>query len=256
MDARHEGGEWLVRIEDLDPPREREGAASQILHALEAHGLQWDGSVIYQSQRHDRYEHALSLLDQQGIAFECDCTRAMLGPSGACGERCTPSGEKPTSIRGRIDAEPAIDDIFWGLRKVDSTPSDITLRRKDRLYAYALAVVVDDAEQGISHVVRGQDLEQQTPAQIFLHCCLGSQPPYYGHIPLVYNTFGRKFSKQTGASALDDLVAFANLKLALQLLGQREPDEQIGTVPELMSWAVSCWEPKSMPFPDEKLIVE
>ena len=241
LDARHAGGEWLLRIEDIDPPREVPGAADAIRHSLERHALLWDGEVVYQSQRTAAYEAALQALQASGRLFRCCCTRAILGPGGSCGRRGHPGPRDRHALRFEPGPGAPFDDLILGHRIPPAQPGDIVLRRRDGLHAYALAVVVDDAWQGVTHVLRGQDLLEQTPAQCTLHTLLGRTPPQYGHVPLLCTPDGDKLSKQTGATALDDTRPLDNLRLALRLLGQASATTPAADAADLLTQAARDW---------------
>jgi len=241
LDARHRHGRWFVRMEDLDPPREMPGAADRILRSLEAHGLTWDDSVLYQSQRHEAYAAALDTLKKSGSLFCCSCTRAVLGPGGHCGRRCSPKPGEATSERVVVAGGGTFDDFILGPQE-GANAGDAVLRRKDGLFAYALAVVVDDAYQAISHVLRGQDLLGETSGQIELFERLNQTPPGYGHLPLLCDRRGHKLSKQTGARALDDHQPLANLRSALHYLGQGAAQAEAGSVEELLAIAIAHWQ--------------
>ncbi|GAB5415617.1 MAG: tRNA glutamyl-Q(34) synthetase GluQRS [Congregibacter sp.] len=246
LDARAAGGQWLVRIEDIDPPREVAGASDQILRSLQAHGLQWDEDVVYQSSRGDAYDRALEALAQTGRLFRCRCTRAILGPGGSCGRRCAPTDDDATALRFQIDSSPHFNDRFMGPQPTANSPRDLVLRRKDGLYAYALAVAVDDLWQGITDVVRGRDLLHQTHAQIELMQVMGGQAPRYAHLPLICDTAGVKLSKQAGAQAIDDRKALQNLRIVLEALGQPMAEAACGTVQELLAWATRSWRDRAL----------
>lgn len=250
LDAKANSGQWLLRIEDIDPPREVPGASADILRTLECHGLRWDGDVLYQSSRVDAYAQALQQLSDSGLVFHCTCSRATLGPGGSCGERCTPRANARCSVRLRLDKAIVFHDRFAGPQDnahPDSRPpQDVVLRRKDGLYAYALAVVVDDIRQGITHVVRGRDLLEQTLVQIQLYRALGAVTPTFGHIPVLCGRDGSKLSKQTGAVALNTATPIANLRQALRYLGQALPHEDHQTPEALLATAVSLWNPKAI----------
>lgn len=224
LDARQQGGVWLVRIEDLDPPREVEGAAELQLGMLAALGLHSDAPVMRQSQRAAAYQHALDALCAKGEAFACSCTRTDLEAHGglhrAC-DRALDPGHQAWRLRvtgttlafvdrrcGPIDTSPC--DAF----------GDFVIRRADGPYAYQLAVVVDDADQGITDVVRGEDLLDSTPRQILLQRALGLPTPRYLHLPLVRDESGQKLSKSDGAHALDPDRPLDVLRAAWQALGQ------------------------------------
>jgi glutamyl-Q tRNA(Asp) synthetase len=205
LDARAHGGEWLVRMEDLDTPRVVPGAADDILRTLERFGLQWDGPVLYQSSRIEAYEAALENLRARGLVFPCICSRKDVGERypGTCRK-----GAKPGRTSWRFQAGPAtvaFVDRRLGTQSqnVEEYVGDFVLKRADGVFTYQMAVVVDDAFQGITHVVRGEDLLDSTPRQILLQRALGYPQPDYLHLPVVLNEAGQKLSKQTGAAVLD-----------------------------------------------------
>ena len=217
--ARHAGGEWLVRIEDLDPPREVPGAARRQLAALDAFGLHPDGGVLWQSTRGAHYQAALDRLLDAGLAFACHCSRSDLASTGGVHRRCVAGARRADpAIRLRVPDGTVIafDDGFQGqvVQDVAAVAGDFVLRRADGPWAYQLAVVVDDAAQGVTDVVRGADLLDSTPRQIFLQRVLGVPTPRYLHVPVVRNANGEKLSKQTGALAVtagDEASAVAAL---------------------------------------------
>lgn len=264
LDARAHGGSWLVRIEDIDPPREAPGATTRILRSLEAHGLHWDGPLMLQSTRHDAYLAALARLRDAGLIFPCACTRKEIADSqhnyleaaaarapvypGTCRFGMAP-GRRARAERVRVDATTiSFDDRVQGpiSQQLDRDVGDFVLRRADGLIAYQLAVVVDDAAQGVSTVVRGADLLDSTPRQIFLQQRLGLPTPHYAHLPVVVDAAGEKLSKQTRAAALDDAHAVSNLLRALRFLGLA-PHEPPGTVDEVLAWAQVNWNPAIVP---------
>jgi glutamyl-Q tRNA(Asp) synthetase len=254
LDARACGGTWLVRMEDLDPPREEPGAASAILQSLEVHGLLWDEEVLWQSQRHDAYRNALAQLQQSGHLFRCDCTRALLGPGGACRGRCLPRQAAVMdnhSTRVNVPPDTCVEfhDQLQGpiSENLGEALPDFTLLRKDGLFAYQLAVVVDDAFQDITHVVRGSDLLDSTPRQIFLQRLLGHRPPHYCHLPVITNDLDQKFSKQNHAPALDPEQAGPNLRRALKFLHQPAPPPSTRTPGEILASACEHWSAASIP---------
>jgi glutamyl-Q tRNA(Asp) synthetase len=254
LDARRNGGRWLVRIEDLDPPREERGATRRILDSLKNHGLHWDGDVLFQSTRGDAYAAALAELAAGGHLFSCDCTRALLGPDGACCGRCRERQGRltgPTATRVAVPPDCHIEftDQVQGrvATALGAEVADFVVKRKDGLDAYQLAVVVDDAWQGISHIVRGSDLLDSTPRQVFLQQLLGYPTPRYSHIPVMTDGTGQKLSKQNHAPALDDHDAAANLRAALRFLHQREPPPALGTTGEILAFATLHWTPRSIP---------
>jgi len=218
--ARAAGGRWLVRIEDIDTPRVVPGSAEEILAALRRYGLEWDGEVVWQSQRTALYERALDELRARNLVFDCACSRADLQRAASA-----PLGEEPrypgTCRNGLPPGRPARSIRF---RAPDG--DDFIVRRADGLFAYQLAVVVDDAEQGVTQVVRGADLLTSTPRQIALQQALGYPTPEYVHLPLVLGPDGAKLGKRDGAlplPALDDARVRETLALALRHLGYEAP---------------------------------
>lgn len=248
LDARSHAGAWLLRMEDLDPPREPAGAADAILRSLEQHGLTWDEEVLWQSSRHQAYADALADLRRLGLLFHCDCTRARLGAGGACRGRCAPrqaAVSEPFAVRITVPGNTVIacEDGLQGQQRwhLGRELGDFTLLRKDGLYAYQLAVTVDDSYQGISHVVRGSDLLDSTPRQYYLQRCLGLHHPSYSHIPVITNAQGQKLSKQNHAPALDAGSAATNLRQALQFLRQPPPPADLQTCEHILAFACDHW---------------
>ena len=254
LDARQQGGAWLVRIDDLDPPREEPGAAAAILDSLQRHGLHWDETVMWQGQRHSAYAEALAQLETAGQLFRCDCTRAMLGPNGACAGRCLPRQADLGAVAAvRVSVPPnytvEFQDRLQGrqFHPLGQEWPDFVLKRKDGLDAYQLAVTVDDAAQGITHVVRGSDLMDSTPRQLFLQQQLGLPTPEYCHFPVITNAAGQKFSKQNHAPALDNQQASENLRRALRFLRQTEPPAESQSPDALLDFAIRHWRLDDIP---------
>ena len=223
--ARQAGGEWLLRIEDIDPPREVAGAAASQLAALAAFGLRHDGVIEYQSRRGHLYQAALERLLAADLAFECHCSRSDLAATGGIHRRCVAGARRPDpAIRLRVPDACAIDfdDRVHGrvTQTIDTEVGDFVLRRADGLWAYQLAVVVDDAEQGITDVVRGADLLDSTPRQILLQRALGLPTPRYAHLPLLLDADGRKLSKSCAARPIDPADPLPALQAAWAALGQ------------------------------------
>jgi glutamyl-Q tRNA(Asp) synthetase len=255
LDARAAGGRWLVRMEDLDRPRCEPGAADTILRQLEAYGLHWDGSVMLQSRRDEAYAAALDQLKSTGHAYPCACTRSQLAaaPRNREGETIYPgtcrNGLPPGAVaRARRVRVPDVstrfhDRIHGDLQQnLAREVGDFIVRRADGLFAYQLAVVVVDAFQGVTHVVRGADLLWNTPRQIYLQTLLGLPTPAYAHIPLITNAAGQKLSKQTLAPALPQTGRGAVLAQALAVLGHTLPADLAGAAPaELLAWASAHW---------------
>ncbi|MBY4678290.1 tRNA glutamyl-Q(34) synthetase GluQRS [Marinobacterium arenosum] len=257
LDARARQGRWLLRIEDLDPPREHPGARIVIPQTLERFGLHWDGPISYQSDRLHHYQQALEQLLEQQSAYRCDCSRSAIQKrtgSNLYDRYCLlqpPHEQQQCAIRVHVDSRSlAFDDQIQGPQqyRLDQDSGDFVIRRKDGLFAYQLAVVVDDYLQGISHVVRGCDLLDETPKQIRLQRLLGYPQPHYCHIPVASNAAGQKLSKQTFAAPLDDQQPVPQLLAALRFLGQR-PDSTLtdARAEELLSWAVENWRPEQIP---------
>lgn len=226
LHARHHGGRWRVRIEDLDPPRERAGAAGEQLATLARLGLHADGEIVVQSDRHARYRQALDALLDAGLAFPCRCSRADLAASNGLHRTCVAVPDdalRTRSFRLRVaDEVLGFDDPVHGRfeQNLRGDVGDVVLRRADGLWAYQLAVVVDDAAQGITHVVRGADLLDSTPRQIALQRALGLPTPAYLHLPLWRDAEGRKLSKSEGAQAVDAFPADEVLRRCWVSLGQ------------------------------------
>jgi len=250
--ARQAGGEWLLRIEDIDPPREVPGAAAEILRTLEAFELEWDRPVLYQSQRLAAYEAVAQRLVADGRAFRCRCSRSEIraandGESGrypgTCRDRHFPPGD--AAVRVRVDSGRIVfNDGLQGAIETDLAASlgDYVIARRDSLPAYHLAVVLDDAEQGVTTIVRGVDLLDSTAAHVHLQHLLGLTRPQYYHLPVVVNEQGQKLSKQTGAAAVDARDRAAAAATVLELLGLAVPKELAGEHPAVLwRWAIEHW---------------
>lgn len=251
LDARHHQGRWLVRIEDIDPLREPDWAADDILRTLEAHALFWDDPVLYQSSRSAAYEAALAQLLDSGHAYFCPCSRKELAArNGRHTEACLRQEidqEHPLAIRFRVrGGQLCLKDRIQGPLEfsLQTDKDDFVLKRKEGFYAYQLAVVVDDAAQGITHVVRGCDLIDSLPWQYSLQIALNLPHPSYAHVPVITNLQGQKLSKQNHSPALDNRQASANLHKALRALELPVPPDLKGAPPaELLHWAVPLWNP-------------
>ncbi|MFB9869207.1 tRNA glutamyl-Q(34) synthetase GluQRS [Vreelandella sulfidaeris] len=251
LDARAARGQWLVRIEDIDPPRSPKGAASTILRQLETFGLEWDEAIMWQHDRHEAYQTALDRLEHLGLAYPCSCSRKQWQGfdvyPGWCREKvCDPT--KPVAWRLRSDrGERPIrwHDRLFGDQQFDPAElGDVVLKRKDGLWAYQLAVVVDDAEQQITDVVRGLDLLDNTPWQRQLQRALQLPLPRYLHLPLIVTAEGQKLSKQNLAPALAEAQGSVRYQLfqALKALDQAPPNALAAepTITQL-DWAVEHW---------------
>jgi glutamyl-Q tRNA(Asp) synthetase len=252
LDARAARGRWLVRIEDLDTPRNQPGAADEILRTLGRLGLTWDGAVVYQSRRTALYLAALEHL--RGNTYWCACSRREVADSslglavdgahiypGTCRGGIS-SQKKPRALRLKASAEEIVyHDRVQGAQRqaLERDVGDFVLLRADGQFAYQLAVVVDDADQGVTDVVRGADLLDSTPRQLYLQRLLGYPPPRYLHIPAALNAAGEKLSKQTGAAAIDVSRRGEALRRGLAFLGQPETDD--------LALAARRWDPALIP---------
>jgi len=251
LSVKAKGGQWLIRMEDLDPPREQPGARQLILEQLSAHGLKSDLPVTYQSERIANYHPALDALRQQSLVYPCDCPRKRL------------PRHYPGFCRSRIESDPALGcyalrfriqrdqithaDAHLGQRtwKMGKSLGDFIVRRRDQLIAYQLAVVYDDIEQGVTEVVRGSDLIDSTPYQLELYQAFNHDPPKFWHFPVVLGDDGVKLSKQTGAQSVNEGTPADNLKRALRFLGQSIPDSK--NPHTILQSAVTAWQPGLIP---------
>ncbi|HET9701963.1 MAG TPA: tRNA glutamyl-Q(34) synthetase GluQRS [Burkholderiales bacterium] len=261
LEARARGGEWLVRMEDLDPPRVVPGAADDILRTLEALGFAWDGAVEWQSRRGDAYHAALERLRETGLVYPCACSRKEVADSAVTGIEgfvypgtCRgglPPGREPRALRLNTAGQAVeFEDALQGTvrQQLDTEIGDFVVYRADRVYAYQLAVVVDDAWQEITHVVRGADLLASTPRQIWLQRLLGYPTPEYLHLPVAVNAAGEKLGKQTGAAAVPAADPLPSLLAALDFLGHRPPPQLArGRVRDLWAWATENWDSRRLP---------
>jgi glutamyl-Q tRNA(Asp) synthetase len=244
--AKQHQGTWLVRIEDIDPPREQKGASALILSTLEAYGLHWDENVLFQSQQTDYYQSILDKLANNQLTYYCHCTRAKIKEHGGIYQgHCRERQHQANNSTVRLINQWAIHnftDVIQGQVTCDLAlaKEDFTLRRKDGLFAYQLAVVLDDIEQNISHVIRGCDLLEPTARQLTLFKTLGHQAPQYGHIPLAMTQQGYKLSKQNKAPALNLEHPQKTLINALTFLGQKTPEGlQHESIENIIKWAIS-----------------
>lgn len=261
LEAKSRNGEWLVRIENLDPSREISGASKEILSTLEAFGMEWDGEVIYQNRRSEAYQAALTLLKSRNLIYPCACSRKEIADSsiigvdgpvypGTCRDN-SPDTARAQALRVRTDNNLIeIKDELRGLirQRLESDIGDFILRRADGVFAYQLAVVVDDAEQGVTHVVRGKDLLNSTPRQVHLQQLLGYSTPAYMHLPVVVNTQGEKLSKQTRATPVAPVDPVSQLIKAVRFLGQEPPAELIeSNIVSFWKWARKNWKSELIP---------
>ena len=261
LESRSRGGEWLVRMEDLDLPRTVPGAADDILRTLDTFGLYWDGEVMVQSARNEAYRAALSELEKLGAVYPCACTRREIADSALSGidgpvypgicRAGLPAGRVPRAMRVRTDSIPVVfDDALQGRisQVLETEVGDFVVRRADGLFAYQLAVVVDDAEQDITHIVRGADLLDSTPRQIYLQKLLGLPAPAYLHLPVAVNERGEKLSKQTLAPAVNVANSVAQLYEVLVFLNQAPPEElKDADLDSFWKWAIAHWKAHILP---------
>ncbi|WP_249677704.1 tRNA glutamyl-Q(34) synthetase GluQRS [Pseudomonas abieticivorans] len=249
LDARAVGGRWLLRMEDLDPPREMPGAQAAILHTLESYGLEWDGEVVYQSLRHDAYAQVIDQLFNHGLAYACTCSRKQLEPfNGIYPGVCRNLGHGPgdAAIRVRVPelSYHFIDRVQGRFEQhLGRECGDFVIRRRDGLYAYQLAVVLDDAWQGVSDVVRGADLLDSTPRHLYLQELLGLKQPRYLHVPLITQPDGHKLGKSYRSPPLQPHEAAPLLVRALRALGQPVPTGLAQATPaEVLRWGIAHWD--------------
>lgn len=267
LDARTNRGLWLLRMEDLDPPREVPEAKTWIPKQLENHGLTWDRSISYQSERLDLYQSHLEKLDKSGFIYQCFCSRQRVKELGGtydghCRNKLFQSGNdqpltnRPTAeatkaaLRVHLDNPQSWDDLIQGFQSYtpEQLHGDFVVKRRDGLFSYQLAVAVDDSLQGITHVIRGADLIDSAARQIHLQKLLGLSSPDYGHLPVVENDQGQKLSKQNLARSLDETTPAANLVLALKILGQQPPAQlEDGSAEEILGWAGENWNRAKIP---------
>jgi len=266
-DAKANRGKWLVRMEDLDKPREIKGAADEILRTLTTFGFEWDKEIVYQSQRADLYDNALQTLINQGVAYPCTCSRKEIADSAiasgiegviypkTCLKHALKSNTREAFRVVTLNKSIAFMDEIQGeiSQNLACDVGDFILKRADGLFAYQFAVVVDDAAQGITHIVRGADLLNSTPRQIYLQQLLGFATPHYAHVPIASNIAGDKLSKQTLAQPISTHHPEQLIFDALSFLGQNPPSEfkndksKNATLDEILRWAITNWNIANVP---------
>ncbi|MBA6342247.1 tRNA glutamyl-Q(34) synthetase GluQRS [Colwellia sp. MB02u-10] len=258
LDAKHNHGQWLVRIEDIDPPREKAGASAEILTTLENYGLHWDEDVLYQSQQSNVYREVLSELAQQKLSYYCRCTRAQIKATGGiypghCRHLSQPENASAIRVINTIGISHYHDLIQHPVTcNAKLAQEDFIVLRKDGLFAYQLAVVVDDIYQGITHVIRGCDLLEPTARQLSFYQILQHNAPKFGHFPLAVTAQGFKLSKQNNAPEIDQKNPVPSLFAALKFLGQQPPEQlQQANVTELLTWAIAHWSITQVPKSQE-----
>jgi glutamyl-Q tRNA(Asp) synthetase len=254
LDARAAGGRWLLRMEDLDPPREMPGAQDAILQALEAYGFEWDGQMMRQSERLDIYNEVIDRLWRDGHAYACDCSRKQLQPfAGLYPGFCRDAGRDMANAATRLrvpDRDYAFTDRVQGeyRQHLGRDVGDFIIRRRDGLIAYQLAVVLDDAWQGVTDVVRGADLLDSTPRQLYLQDLLDLPRPRYLHVPLIIQPDGHKLGKRYRSPPLQPEQATPLLLRALRALGQHTACELHDALPgEVLRWAIPHWDAGRIP---------
>jgi glutamyl-Q tRNA(Asp) synthetase len=251
LQARQSKGKWLVRMEDIDPPREVPGSAASIIRDLERLGLRSDRPVLYQSSRTEAYQAAAEILLREGKAFHCGCSRKDLPSSGRYPGTCRSGlgrGKASRTVRLRVDSSPIeFSDLVQGdvRENLENSVGDFVIWRADGLPAYQLAVVVDDAYQDITEVVRGADLLDSTARQIYLQRCLGLATPSYAHLPVAMHSDGKKLGKRYRSDPVASVPAQEAIFLALQFLGQSPPEGL--ALDELWRWACTHWQLASVP---------
>lgn len=258
LDAKSHHGRWLLRIEDLDPPREQPGATDAIIDCLYTHGLHWDGEILLQSRRTAAYQETLNRLQQQGQCFYCNCSRQQLQHcqgdySGHCRNRHLPASNH-SAVRLRTDTrlDTTFHDRLLGRQTATTPPSgcchDFVIFRRDQLFAYQLAVVTDDIAQGVTDIVRGSDILDSTFKQAWLYHYLQQPQPRYLHLPVLNNRQGQKLSKQNLAKAIDVHNVRDNLLLALHLLNQPLPPAgECQNAHDILNWAIRHWQIQRIP---------
>jgi glutamyl-Q tRNA(Asp) synthetase len=254
LDARSAGGKWLMRMEDLDPPREVPGAQAGILKTLEAYGFEWDGEVVRQSDRHHAYQDIINRWFSHGLAYACTCSRKQLeNYNGIYPGFCRDAGHSPdnAAIRIRVpELEYRFEDRVQGefRQHLGRDSGDFIIRRRDGFYAYQLAVVLDDGWQGVTDIVRGADLLDSTPRQLYLQELLGLPQPRYLHVPLITQPDGHKLGKSYRSPPLPSGQATPLLLRGLRALGQWVPRELVYASPrEVLNHAIAHWDADSIP---------
>lgn len=258
LDAKHNNGQWLVRIEDIDPPREQAGASREILSTLENYGLHWDEEVLFQSQQSAIYREVLAHLAEQKLSYYCNCTRAQIKANGGiyqghCRHLAQPANKSAIRVINAIGISQYTDLIQNQVScNSELAQEDFIVLRKDGLFAYQLAVVVDDIYQGITHVIRGCDLLEPTARQLSFYQLLHRNAPKFGHFPLAVTSQGFKLSKQNNAPTIDKKNPVPSLFAALNFLGQQPPEQlKQANVDELLTWAIAHWSITQVPKSQE-----
>jgi glutamyl-Q tRNA(Asp) synthetase len=253
LDARANGGRWILRIEDLDKPREVSGSAAGMLRTLEQFGFEWDAEIVRQSDRSDGYHAALRSLESRDLTFACSCSRAQLEEEprypGTCRDRKSHGIETATRLRvesGHVIFEDRVQGIFR--QDVSAAAGDIIIKRRDQIFAYVLAVVVDDAAQGVTHVVRGADLLDNTPRQIYLQRLLSVAQPKYAHVPVLTERDNSKLAKSRRSVNAGANQPLPQLWWIFTRLGLEPPTSLLsGTLDDAWRWAIAQWDVNKIP---------
>jgi glutamyl-Q tRNA(Asp) synthetase len=251
LDARAAGGRWLVRMEDVDTLRSKPGAAAEILKTLEQFGFEWDGPVMVQSERTEAYRAEFDRLRKRGLVYPCVCTRREIGGDRYRGTCRGGAARSRSKCSWRLTVEPRdilFEDRVQGKQaeNVSVQVGDFVILRADGLFAYQLAVVIDDRDQGVTHVVRGADLLDSTARQIYLQRLLSAPTPAYLHTPVALNSSGQKLSKQTLARPVDRGQRLETLMDVLRFLRQPAPAAPV-TLNDLWKWSIANWRPELLP---------
>ncbi len=255
LQAKHQGGCWIIRIEDLDPPREQAGATEAILHTLEVHGMHSDEPIVFQSQRHQLYQQVVDDLIERQLLYPCVCTRQIIkqmpqGYDGRCAHAPADTGQPHAWRLRNSNQQVSFADVLHGeiVLEPHLASEDYIVKRKDGLFAYQLAVVVDDIAQGITEVVRGYDIHDSSIKQAYLFELLGGRCPHFLHLPLAMRDAEQKLSKQNQAPAIDDAKPVQNLYNALSFLGQQPPKSLLEqNVNQVLEWGVQNWQLAQIP---------
>ena len=263
LQAKKNKGKWLMRMEDVDITRKVDGADANILNTLDEFGFEWDGEVIYQSKRTSHYDEALEKLISQSLVFPCLCSHKQLAEldtdiyPGTCRKQHLPETKEHALRLVAIDTIIEFNDVVMGRQSnnIKQHCGDFVIKRRDNLFAYQLAVVVDDALQGITEVVRGADLLDSTPRQIYLQQLLQLPTPGYCHLTLAIDTAGNKISKSEGAAKVDTLHKEELLFRALKFLGQQPPDDLVkSNIDDIWKWSINNWKIDQVPSEKSTLL--
>ncbi len=254
LDARANGGLWLLRIEDVDAARAVPGASERIIATLQRFGFEWDGEIVRQRSRIEHYRSALQDLRDRGLTFECTCSRSQLEDEhcypGTCRALARPAGgDTATRLRVEPDLVSFTDEIQGRFRQnVAAAVGDLIIKRRDQVFAYLLAVVVDDAAQGVNHVVRGADLLDNTPRQIYLQRLLGFGTPRYAHVPVLTEADDTKLAKSRRSVRADTAAPLAQLLSVFSLLGMQPPAElRSAQLADAWRWGIAAWNKNAVP---------